>query len=161
MSNIWEPAGKSVVWHQQWRNGRALGSTWRDTNRTGNTVPVGRSGRCHGDAVARVCCGFQVLRTTQIADSALPRVSSSAQPTACKSAGSAREHGRRSSRHARIAVRRGAHLIIEALLLAAPTREMDGDVGGCLDRLGQDLHDLAIYLLLLRGRQFEISRDGR
>ena len=55
----------------------------------------------------------------------------------------------------------GGHLIIEALLLAAPTREMDSDVGGYLDRLRQDLHDLAIYLLVLRGRQFEISRDGR
>jgi hypothetical protein len=38
---------------------------------------------------------------------------------------------------------------------------MDGDVGGNLDRLRQDLHDPAIYLLLLRGRQFEIRRDGR
>jgi hypothetical protein len=55
----------------------------------------------------------------------------------------------------------GGHLTIEALLPAAPTREMDGDVGGCLDRLRQHLHDLAIYLVLLRGRQFEISRDGR
>jgi hypothetical protein len=44
-------------------------------------------------------------------------------------------------------VGRGGHLIIEALLLAAPTREMDGDVGGNLDRLRQDLHDPAIYLL--------------
>jgi hypothetical protein len=76
-------------------------------------------------------------------------------------AGSVGERGRRSSRHVRIAVRRGGHLIIEALLLAAPAREMDGDVGGHLDRLRQDLHDLAICLLLLRGRQFEISRDGR
>jgi hypothetical protein len=42
------------------------------------------------------------------------------------------------------AVRRGGHLIIEPLLLAAPTREMDDDVGGYLDRLRQDLHDLAI-----------------
>src|SRR3981189_1965245 len=38
---------------------------------------------------------------------------------------------------------------------------MDGDVGGNLDCLRQDLPDPAIYLLLLRGRQFEISRDGR
>ena len=38
---------------------------------------------------------------------------------------------------------------------------MDGEVGGNLDPLGQDLHDPAIYLLLLRDRQFEISRDGR
>ena len=52
-------------------------------------------------------------------------------------------------------------LIIEALLLAAPTREMDGDVGGNLDPLRQDPHDPAEHLLLFRGRQFEISRDGR
>src|ERR1700755_2260067 len=47
------------------------------------------------------------------------------------------------------------------LLLAAPTREMDGDVGGNLDRIRQDLHDPAIYLLLVRGRQFKVSGDGR
>src|SRR5262245_32047472 len=47
------------------------------------------------------------------------------------------------------------------LLVAVPTREMDDDVGGNLDPLRQDLHDPAIYLLLFRGRQFEISRDGR
>jgi hypothetical protein len=35
-----------------------------------------------------------------------------------------------------------------ALLDTAPTREMDGDVGGYLDRLRQDLHDLAIDRLL-------------
>jgi len=105
------------------------------------------------------------VRTRQVpilpADSALPRIGSSGQPTACRSAGSVRERGRCSSRHVRIAVRRGGHLILEALLLAAPAREMDGDVGGYLDRLRQDLHDLAVHLLLLRGRQFEISRDGR
>jgi hypothetical protein len=38
-------------------------------------------------------------------------------------------------RHVRMTVARGGRLIIEALLLAAPTREMDGDVGGQLDRL--------------------------
>src|SRR5215469_17265605 len=59
------------------------------------------------------------------------------------------------------AARRLIHLIIEALLLAAPTRKMDGDVGGNLDPLRQDLPDPAIYLLLCRGRQFQISRDGR
>jgi hypothetical protein len=32
-----------------------------------------------------------------------------------------------------MAVRRSGDLIIEALLLAAPAREMDGDVGGNLD----------------------------
>jgi hypothetical protein len=51
--------------------------------------------------------------------------------------------------------------IIEALLLAAPAREMDGDAGGYFDCRRQDLHELALYLLLLRGRQLEISRDGR
>jgi hypothetical protein len=35
----------------------------------------------------------------------------------------------------------GERLIIAALLLAAPTRKMDGDVGGQLDRLRQDLND--------------------
>jgi hypothetical protein len=94
----------------------------------------------------------------------IPRCLESAAPHSqphADPAGSGRERGSWSSRHARIAVRGGGHLIIEALLPAAPTREMDGDVGGYLDRPGQDLHDLAIYLLLLRGRQFEISRDGR
>src|SRR6185437_11146706 len=47
------------------------------------------------------------------------------------------------------------------LLLAAPAREMDGDVGGNLDRLRQAPHDPAVYLLLVRGRQFKVSRDGR
>src|ERR1700745_42944 len=47
------------------------------------------------------------------------------------------------------------------LLLAAPAREMDGDVGGNLDRLRQDPHDPAVYLLLVRGRQFKVGRDGR
>jgi hypothetical protein len=55
-------------------------------------------------------------------------------------------------RHVRTTVGRGGHLTIEALLLAAPTREMDGDVGGNLDRLRQDLHDPAIYLFLFRCR---------
>ena len=39
-------------------------------------------------------------------------------------------------------------VIVEALLIAAPTREMDGDVGGNLDPLRQDLPDPAVYLLL-------------
>src|SRR5215212_2721864 len=65
------------------------------------------------------------------------------------------------SRPVRMTVRREEHQIVEALLLAAPTGEMDGDVGGNLDCLRQDLHDPAIYLLLRRGRQFEIGRDGR
>jgi hypothetical protein len=42
----------------------------------------------------------------------------------------------------------------------APTREMDGDVGGRLDSVRQYLHDLAEYLFSLRGRQDETSRDG-
>jgi len=46
------------------------------------------------------------------------------------------------------------------LPLAPPAREMDGDVGGKLDALRQDLPDPAIYPLLLRGRQGEIGRDG-
>ena len=33
---------------------------------------------------------------------------------------------------------KAGHLIIEALLLAEPTREMDSDVGSNLDPLGQD-----------------------
>jgi hypothetical protein len=41
----------------------------------------------------------------------------------------------------------------EALLLAAPTRDMDGNVGGNLDRLRQDLHDPAVCLHLFRGQQ--------
>jgi hypothetical protein len=77
-------------------------------------------------------------------------------------ADSVRERGRRSSQRAGLPFAgAGGHLIIEALLLALTTREMDGDVRGYLHRLRQDLHDLAIDLLLLRGRQFEISRDGR
>ena len=87
--------------------------------------------------------------TAQIAESALLGVGSSGEPTACRSAGSVRERGRCSSRHVRIAVRGGGHLILEALLLAAPAREMDGDVRGYLDRLRQHLHDLAVHLLLL------------
>jgi hypothetical protein len=43
----------------------------------------------------------------------------------------------------------GGHLIFEALPLAAPAREMNGDVGRYPDHLRQNLHDLAIYLLLL------------
>jgi len=44
----------------------------------------------------------------------------------------------------------GGHRITEALVLAAPAREMDGDAGGYLDRLGQHPPDLAICLLLRR-----------
>ena len=48
-------------------------------------------------------------------------------------------------------VDRGRRLIIEALLLAAPTRGMDGDVGGGhLNRLRQDLNDPAISALAPR-----------
>src|SRR5580692_2931284 len=47
------------------------------------------------------------------------------------------------------------------LLLAASAREMDEDVGGYLDSLRQDLHDQAVYQLLLRGRQLQVRRDGR
>ena len=47
-------------------------------------------------------------------------------------------------------VDRGRRLIIEALLLAAPTRGMDGDIGGHLDRLRQDMNDLAISALAPR-----------
>lgn len=64
-------------------------------------------------------------------------------------------------RRFRMTVRRGGHPSVEVLLLVAPTREMDGDVGDNLDRLGQELHDPAEYLLLLQGRQYEIGRDGR
>ena len=60
----------------------------------------------------------------------------------------------------RMTVLSGGHLIIEALLLQHPARQMDGDVGGNLDRLRQDPHDPAIYLLLLRGWQFQVSGDG-
>lgn len=41
-----------------------------------------------------------------------------------------------------------------SLLLVAPTGEMDRDVGGDLDRLRQNLHDLAECLLPLHGRQY-------
>jgi hypothetical protein len=43
----------------------------------------------------------------------------------------------------------GWQRITRALPLAAPTREMHGDVGGNLDRRRQDLHYPAVYLLLL------------
>jgi hypothetical protein len=66
-----------------------------------------------------------------------------------------------SPRQVRMAVRRNGHLITEALLLAAPAREMDGDVCGNLDRLRQDLHDPAKYLLLLRGRDGLVGLRGR
>ena len=39
--------------------------------------------------------------------------------------------------------------VVQALLLAAPTREMDSDVGDNLDRRWQGLHDPAVNLLLL------------
>ncbi|MFI6122384.1 YncE family protein [Streptomyces sp. NPDC051064] len=38
---------------------------------------------------------------------------------------------------------------------------MDGDVSGDLDRLRQNPHDPVEHLLLLRCRQYEMSRDGR
>jgi hypothetical protein len=51
-------------------------------------------------------------------------------------------------------------LLIEALLVAASTCEMDGDVGCHLDRLRQNPHDPVAYLVLLRGRQLQVGRDG-
>lgn len=78
----------------------------------------------------------------------------SAQTTACRSRGSVRERGRLQGLVAACPAcsSQSGHLIIEALLFAAPTREMDGEVGGYFDRLRQGPHDLAIYLLLLRAR---------
>lgn len=50
-----------------------------------------------------------------------------------------------------------ASLLVELLLLVVSTREMDGDVGGDLDRLGQNLNDLAEDLLLFGGRQHDVG----
>jgi hypothetical protein len=63
-----EPAGSQSSGGQPWRNGRVLGPTLMDTNRTESAVSARRSGRCHGDAI-HLPHGFQVSQTTQIAGS--------------------------------------------------------------------------------------------